>query len=128
MEPYAATRRGSPPYVGTMKKWIFIGIWSVWGIVDTALFPLLKATRDCHVPMVHRGLQVFVVGTHVVWFMPAFWLAHLLGLGNQLYEAEILFYPKSLVGWILPIVVWLVLGALLVALIRGVRSAVCRKK
>ena len=114
--------------VGTMMKWIIISIWSAWGILEIPLFPLIKATRDYNLSMLHDGLQIFVVGTHLVWFMPAFWIAHLFGLGNQLYDAEILICPKGLVGWLLPVVFWFIVSTLLVTLLHRIKIAVCQKK
>lgn len=89
-----------------IKRQIPILIVSLWGVIELPLFYLVDITEGDPEPFIHTALQFFTVGTHLLWFAPAAWIAHLLGFSKQLYEVEILVFVRNPIGWILPVIVW----------------------
>ena len=71
-----------------MKRQIPILIVSLWGLIELPLFYLNDITEDYPESFIHTALQFFTVGTHLLWFTPAVWIAYLKLTVNGVLQNE----------------------------------------
>ncbi len=92
-----------------MKKQGIILLLALWGALAFPIGYVHELGDDKVIRLwgwLQYSLGAAMFGILWGWFGPALGLAKLLGIFGQLYELEIIPFPKNLFGWLLPIICW----------------------
>jgi len=104
-----------------MRRQIKILLLSLWGAIALPILSVCPPESDTIRPMfswLQNVLTCAMFWIHLVWILPAFGVAKILGIQSA-YDIHIMISPLNVLGWILPIIVWFVILNIL-ALMWGV--------
>ena len=94
-----------------MRRQIKILLLSLWGAIALPILSVCPPESDRISPMfswLQNVIESAMFLIHLVWILPAFGVAKMLGIQSA-YNVHVLIFPMNVLGWILPIIVWFVI-------------------